>query len=86
VTTVDRAADWKVTVGYRMLLRVGWGVFALAVYGAIVALVVGAPGAWWMAAGLAVLALLVVAFLPEPVPAEMLTGRRTRIDTRRPVE
>jgi len=60
--------------------------FALAVYGAIVALVVGAPGAWWMAAGLAVLALLVVAFLPEPVPAEMLTGRKTRIDTRRPVE
>ena len=86
MTTVDRAADWKVTVGYRMLLRVGWGMFALAVYGAIVALVVGAPGAWWMAAGLAVLALLVVAFLPEPVPAEMLTGRRTRIDTRRPVE
>jgi hypothetical protein len=39
-----------------------------------------------MAAGVAVLALLLVAFLPEPVPAEMLTGRRTHIDTRRPVD
>ncbi|MFH1329957.1 MAG: hypothetical protein ABIJ48_04805 [Actinomycetota bacterium] len=86
MTTVDRTADWKVTVGYRMLLQVGWGSFALALHGAIVALVVGAPGAWWMAAGLALVALLVVAFLPEPVPAEMLTGRRTRVDTRRPVE
>jgi len=86
VTTVDRTADWKVTVGYRMLLQVGWGVLALAVFGAVVAVLVGAPGAWWMAAGLALLVLLLVAFLPEPVPAEMLTGRRTRIDTRRPVE
>jgi len=85
VTTIERAADWKVTVGYRMLLRVGWGLLALAIFGGVVALVVGAPGAWWMAAGLALLAMLVVALLPEPVPAEMITGRRTRIDTRRPV-
>ena len=86
MTTVDRTADWKVTVGYRMLLWVGWGLFALAAWGGVIALVVGAPGAWWMAAGLAVVALLIVAFLPEPVPAEMLTGRRTHIDTSRPVE
>jgi len=86
VTTADRTADWKVTFGYRMALRVGWGLFALAVWGAIVALIVGAPGAWWMAAGLAVVALLVVAFLPEHVPARMLTDRSTRIDTRRPVD
>jgi hypothetical protein len=86
VTTVDRTADWKVTVGYKTLLRVGWGLFALAIWGGVIALVAGAPGAWWMAAGLAVLALLLVAFLPEPVPAEMLTGRRTHIDTRRPVD
>ena len=85
MTTIERAADWKVTVGYRMLLRVGWGLLALAIFGGVVALVVGAPGAWWMAAGLALLAMLVVALLPEPVPAEMITGRRTRIDTRRPV-
>jgi len=86
VTTVDRAADWKVTTGYRLLLQVGWGLLALAAFGAVVALVVGAPGAWWMSAGVAVVALLLVAFLPEPVPAEMLTGRRTHIDTQRPVD
>jgi ABC-type spermidine/putrescine transport system permease subunit I len=86
VTTAEHASDWKVTVGYKTLLRVGWGLFALAAWGGIVALVVGAPGAWWMAAGLAVAALLLVAFLPEPVPAEMITGRRTRINTKRPVE
>jgi hypothetical protein len=39
-----------------------------------------------MAAGLALLALLVVALLPEPVPAEMITGRRNRIDSGRPAE
>ena len=86
MTTLDRPADWKVTVGYKVLLRVGWGLFALAAYEGSVALVLGVPGAWWMAAGLAVLALLLVAFLPEPVPAGMLTDRRTRVDTRRPVE
>ena len=86
VTTVDRTADWKVTVGYRLLLRVGWGLFALAAWGGVVALVVGAPEAWWMSAGLAVLALLLVALLPEPVPVEMLTGRKTRVNTKRPVD
>ena len=86
VTTVDRAADWKVTSGYRVLLQVGWGLVALAAFGGVVALVVGAPGAWWMSAGVAVVALLLAAFLPEPVPSGMLTARRTRIDTRRPVE
>ncbi|MCU0282201.1 MAG: hypothetical protein MUE66_10425 [Acidimicrobiia bacterium] len=86
MTTVDRTADWKVTVGYKTLLRVGWGLVALAAWGGVIALVAGAPGAWWMAAGVAVLALLLVAFLPEPVPAEMITGRRTRVNTRRPVE
>lgn len=86
MTTVDRAADWKVTAGYRMLLRVGWGVFALALHGVVVALVVGAAGAWWMAAGLALLTLVVVALLPEPVPAGMLVGRYTRIEAEHPAE
>jgi ABC-type spermidine/putrescine transport system permease subunit I len=85
VTTVDRVTDWKVTSGYRFLLKLGWAVLALAAYGVVVALILGVPGAWWMAAGLAVLALLVVGVLPEPVPSEMITGRRTRIDTRRPL-
>jgi len=74
-----------VTIGYRTLLQIGWGLFALALYAAVMALTVGAPEAWWMSAGLAVTALLVVALLPEPVPARMLTGRRTHVDTRRPL-
>ena len=86
MTTVERATDWKVTAGYRVLLRVGWGACALAAYGAIVALVVGAAGAWWMSAGLALFALLIVALLPEPIPAELIVARRTRLDTRRPVD
>lgn len=84
--TVPRAPDWKVTAGYCLLLRAGWGVLALAVYGVVLALALGASGAWWMAAGLALLALLVVALLPEPVPTEMITGRRNRIDSGRPAD
>jgi hypothetical protein len=30
--------------------------------------------------------LLLVALLPEPVPAEMITGRRTRINSGRPID
>ncbi len=84
--TVARAPDWKVTAGYRLLLRAGWGVLALAVHGVVLALALGVLGAWWMAAGLALLALLVVALLPEPIPAEMITGRRNHIDSGRPAE
>ena len=84
--TIARVPDWKVTTGYRLLLRAGWGVLALAVQGAVLALALGVPGAWWMAAGLATLALLLVALLPEPVPAEMITGRRTRINSGRPID
>jgi ABC-type spermidine/putrescine transport system permease subunit I len=84
--TITRAPDWKVTTGYRLLLRAGWGALALAVYGAVLALALGVPGAWWMAAGPASLALLVVMLLPEPVPAEMITGRKNRIDSERPAD
>jgi hypothetical protein len=84
--TVARAPDWKVTAGYRLLLRAGWGVLTLAAYGVVLGLAWGAAGAWWMAAGLALLAWLVAALLPEPVPTEMITGRRNHIDSGRPAE
>jgi ABC-type spermidine/putrescine transport system permease subunit I len=80
MTTLDRARDWKVTTAYRLLLQAGWGALALALFGAVSAVVIGVPGAWWMAAGLALVALLTVVALPDPVPAEMITGRVTRID------
>ena len=83
MTTISHDRDWKVTAGYRMLLRMAWGLVALAVYGGVMAVVAGVVDAWWMAAGAAGLALLVGAFLPEPVPAEMLTGGRNHIDSRR---
>ncbi len=81
---VERAPDWKVTAGYRLLLLAGWGTLALAVFGAALALALDAPGGWWMAAGLALLALLVTALLPEPIPTEMITGRRNHIEGERP--
>ncbi len=84
--TATRALDWKVTTGYRWLLRAGWGALALAVYGVVLALALGAPEAWWMAAGLASLALLVVMVLPEPVPAEMITGGKNHINSERPAD
>jgi ABC-type spermidine/putrescine transport system permease subunit I len=83
MTTNAHAAgrDWKVTTGYRVMLRVAWGVLTLSVYGAVVAVVVGVPGAWWMAAGLAALAMLVAALLPEPVPADLITEARSHLDS-----
>lgn len=84
--TATRAPDWKVTTGYRLLLRAGWGALALAVYGVVLAVGLGVARAWWMAAGLAAVALLVVMILPEPVPAEMITGRKNRINSERPAD
>lgn len=86
MTAVGRACDWKVTTGYRVLLLAGWGALALAVLWASLAAALGVPGGWWLAAGSAVLALLVVALLPEPIPREMITGRSNHIDDGRPAE
>jgi ABC-type spermidine/putrescine transport system permease subunit I len=83
VTTFERAQDWKVTAGYRIMLAFGWSALALAAYVAVVALVLGLPVAWWIAGGLALAAIVTVVFLPEPVPAEMIVGGRNRIDPRR---
>lgn len=81
-TRVQR--DWKVTTGYRVLLRVGWGVMGLAVYFAAAAAVLDSSGVWWAVAALAVGALLLVSVLPEPVPRDHLVARRNTIDPRHP--
>ncbi|MCJ7726590.1 MAG: hypothetical protein MUP76_09430 [Acidimicrobiia bacterium] len=91
MTTADHVAgrpplDWKVTTGYRVLIKVGWLAVALAIYGAAIALVVGIASAWWMAAGMAAFALLVGALMPAPVPRELITGGRNHIDARRPID
>jgi hypothetical protein len=85
VTTTAHAAqrDWKVTTGYRVMLRIAWAVLILSVYGGAVAVVVGFRGAWWMAAGLAALAMLLTSMLPEPVPADLITEARSRLDPTR---
>ena len=77
-TRVQR--DWKVTTGYRVLLRAGWAVMVLALYLTGAAAVLDSARVWWMVVGLAVGALALVAILPEPVPRDQLVARRTRVD------
>ena len=80
-TRVQR--DWKVTAGYRIVLRLGWAVMVFAVYLAGAAAVLDSSSVWWVVAGLAIGALGLVAILPEPVPRDQLVGRRNSVDTRR---
>jgi ABC-type spermidine/putrescine transport system permease subunit I len=85
MTTSTVRRDWKVTTGYRNMLRIAWGMLALAAYAAVVAVAVGAPSAWWMAGGLAAASMAVAALLPEPVPKDLITEARSRfVDARRP--
>jgi hypothetical protein len=84
VTTADFARDWKVTTGYRVLLKVAWVLVMMAITVAVLAAVDGVSAGWWAAAGLALLALIVGGLLPEPLPAEMITGGRNHVDCRRP--
>jgi len=91
MTTADHAegrplTDWKVTTGYRVLIKVGWTAVGFALYGAAVAVVVGIDSAWWIAAGMAAFALLVGVFMPEPVPRELITGGRNHIDAHRSID
>lgn len=80
-TRVQR--DWKVTTGYRVLLRVAWGVMGLAVYFTVAAAMLDSASVWWMVAALAAGALWLVSILPEPVPRDHLVERRTAIDSRK---
>ena len=82
MTVLDSTPDWKVTTGYRIMLAAGWSAFVLAAYLAVVASVLSFPVVWWVAGGFATLALAMSVLLPEPVPAEMITGSRNHIDGR----
>lgn len=73
-------ADWKVTTGYRVLVKVGWGATVLAIYLAAAAVILKSVTVWWMVAALAAGAIVVGLMLPEPVPHDMLNGHRTRVD------
>ena len=83
MTTQTHTPDWKVTAGYRVLIRVGWVAIILAVYLAALALIFGSSRAWWMVVALAASAVLAGLLLPEPVPRDMLNGSRTMVDLTR---
>ena len=72
--------DWKVTAGYRVLIKIGWALTALAIYLAGAASFLDAVAMWWVVAGLAGAAILVGLLLPEPIPRDLITGPRNRID------
>ena len=81
-THVTRVPDWKITTGYRVLVKIGWGVIVLAVYFAGAASILGAV-IWWIVAGLAIIVILTTLLLPEPIPRDMITGGTHHIDARR---
>ena len=75
--------DWKVTPGYRTLVRLGWALVALAVYLAGAAAILDAVVIWWAVAGLAAVAVLTGLMLPEPVPSSMLNTAKSHVEARR---
>lgn len=80
--TTHTSHDWKVTTGYRVLVKLGWGMIALAVYLAGAASILNSTAVWWAVAGLAVVVILTSLLLPEPVPRDMITGHRNHISGR----
>ena len=82
-TQSTRLPDWKVTTGYRVLVKIGWGIVILATYLAGAASILDAIAVWWMVVVLALVAILTVLLLPEPVPREMITGPKNHIEARR---
>jgi len=73
-TQVQR--DWKVTVSYRNLLRIGWAAISVAIYLAAAAAVLDSISVWWIVVGLAIAVLLLMSVLPEPIPRDFITGTR----------
>jgi hypothetical protein len=82
VTTLQHAPDWKVTALYRVMLALGWASLAMALGTASAALMLGLASVWWIAGLLALVALGTTTFLPEPVPADMITGGRNQVGPR----
>lgn len=68
--------DWKVTSGYRNLLRVGWALITAAIYFAAAAAVFDSIAAWWIVVGLALGVMLLAGALPEPIPRDLIVGSR----------
>lgn len=81
-THSTRVPDWKITTGYRILVKIGWAGMALAIYFGAAASILDASAIWWIVAGLAVSVILTSLLLPEPVPRDMIVGHRNHIDTR----
>ncbi len=79
-TRVQR--DWKVTTGYRILLRIGWAAIAVALYFATAAAMLDSMGAWMVVAGLAIAVMVLVGVLPEPVPRDLIIGRRNWVGSK----
>jgi len=72
--------DWKVTTGYRIMLRIGWAAISMAIYLGGAAALLDSMRVWWIVVGLALAVMLLVSVLPEPVPHDLLTGPRNRVD------
>ncbi len=81
-THTTRVPDWKITTGYRVLLKMGWAGIDLAHYFAVAASILDATAIWWVVAGLAIVVIVTSLLLPEPVPRDMITGGPHLIDTR----
>jgi hypothetical protein len=79
MTPVPHSRDWKVSRLYRFLVIVGWGVAALSVYFAVLAVIFGLPELWGTSAVLSAAVVGLGAVLPEPVPRDMLIGGSTRV-------
>lgn len=82
-TQTTHLRDWKVTTGYRVLVKIGWALVILAVYLGGAASILDATSVWWMVVGLAVGAILTGMLLPEPLPREMITGPKNHIEAGR---
>jgi len=61
-------------------LRIGWAVIAVAIYFASAAAMLDSMGVWMVVAGLAIAVMLLVGVLPEPVPRDLIIGRRNWVD------
>ena len=82
VTRTSQDSDWKVTIGHRILVKVGWALLTMAGYLAVAAVVVGIQTIWWYVAGLALTGLLIAVTLPEPVPQDLVVERERWVDPR----
>ena len=60
--------DWRIPLLRRLVVGLGWAVFAAGVAAGTAGVVLGIPFAWVVPAGAAVVALFTVMVAPEPRP------------------